>query len=214
VKLRPGETELFVNSEVGPEAFTVFDTRTGKVKRTFTAPHGSHNFIFSADGKALYAFAGAAGVYKLDAEKGSVLAHAPTPSPIRGLAWSADNRAVIAAAKGELLFLSPKDLEVERHIAVQGAEQLFYPLAIGERILVPGGFKDTLYILDASTGSVVREIKTAKTPIIVQVAPDRRAYVSNVQGDHISVIDLESFNEAHIDDLQGPNGLAFGRCSH
>jgi DNA-binding beta-propeller fold protein YncE len=212
VKLRPGETELFVNSEVGPEAFIVFDTRTGKVKRTFPAPHGSHNFIFSPDGKALYVFAGAEGVFKLDAEKGSVLARAAPPTPIRGLTWSTDNQALIAAAKGELLFLSPTDLTVQRHIEVPGAEQLFYPLAIGDRILAPGGFKDTLYVVDANTGSLIHEIKTSKTPIIVQAAPDHRAYVSNVQGDHITVIDLESFSETRIDDLQGPNGLAFGQC--
>jgi YVTN family beta-propeller protein len=175
-------------------------------------PHGTHNFVFNQSGDALYAFAGAAGVFKIDPEQGRVLAHAETASPVRGLGWTADNQSLMAAVRGELLLLAPSDLKIVRQIEVPGAAQLFYPIAMGERILAPGGPDGAFYVIDANTGATLREIQTGRTPIIVQVGSDRRAYVSNVQDDHLSVIDLETFSVAKIDNLGGPNGLGFSRC--
>jgi DNA-binding beta-propeller fold protein YncE len=213
VKLRPPrDSELFVNTEVGSSQMVVFDSRNGKVKRMFPLPSGAHNFIFTADGKALYVFAGATGVIKLDAVSGKELARVSLGTPVRGLAWTTHRKQLIAAARGEIALLEPSDLSVVRKIAIAGTGQLFYPYAVDRWILVPGGPKGQLNVIESDSGSLVRALDTGVTPIIVQVGPDRRAYVANVEDDHLSAVDLSSFTTERLGNLHGPNGLAFGAC--
>ena len=213
VKLRPpAEHELFVNSEVGVERMIVFDTQTGKVRRSFPVPAGTHNFIFSADGRRLYAFAGAAGAFRLDPETGKVLAGQHAISPVRGLGWSEDGSAILAGGHGEVAFLSPEDLHVIRRVLVPGAGQIFYLLASAGQVFAPGGPNGKVSVIRTSDGALLRAIETGKTPIAARRGPDDKIYVANVQDDHLSVIDPAGFAQSRISGLAGPNGLAFGRC--
>jgi DNA-binding beta-propeller fold protein YncE len=112
VKLRPNATELFTNAEIG-DTMLVFDTNSGKILRTFPVPPGVHNFIFSPDGSALYAFSIKGQVFRIDAATGKMEVTASIESP-RGLAWAAGNASLIVSGKGQLRFLDPKTLAAIR----------------------------------------------------------------------------------------------------
>lgn len=212
VKLRPPGDEVFVNTEIGREEMIVYDARSGRVRRTFPAPAGTHNFVFSSDGARLYAFAGPAGVFRLDPQTGRVLAEQHALAPTRGLAWSPDERALWVGGKGEAAALSPDDLTVRRRVSIPGATQIFYLNQAGNRLWAPSGLTDSLYVLDAESGAVVANLKTGKTPIAARPGPDGRIFVSNVQDDHASIVDPGTLSVTRLERLPGPNGLAFGPC--
>jgi len=98
IKLRPSkESELFVNTEFGGDLMLVYDTKKRNLKRSFAIPAGAHNFIFSPDGKVLYLFAGASGVFKINPDTGETLAQMKLSTSARGLHYTTDKRFIIAA---------------------------------------------------------------------------------------------------------------------
>ena len=114
VKLRPPlYKELFTNAEEGTESMVVFHAETGAVLRVFALPHGVHNFVFSPDGTALYAFTTTNTILKLDSQSGAILATATIPSP-RGVAWTTGAKHLMVGAKNELVFLNPSTLAIDK----------------------------------------------------------------------------------------------------
>jgi DNA-binding beta-propeller fold protein YncE len=129
LKLRPPHyRELFTNTEVGHEAMVVFGAESGKVLRTFGLPHSVHNFIFNADGVALFAFTTTGKGLRIDPEQGTVVASVAVASP-RGLAWTWDQQHLIVGGNNALIFLNPSDLTVASQIRNLGTGQIFYPSA-------------------------------------------------------------------------------------
>ncbi|MGH7871137.1 MAG: YncE family protein [Candidatus Binatia bacterium] len=97
---------MFANAETGNEEMIVLDANSGRVLRSFALPHGVHNFLFNADGTALFAYTTTNEVLRSDPGCGAVTASAKVASP-RGLAWTADHRHLIVGGKNELLMLDP-----------------------------------------------------------------------------------------------------------
>jgi len=186
VKLRPSntkapESELFTNAEIG-DTMLVFDIASGKVLRTFPLPPGVHNFIFSPDGKSLFAFSTKGLVYRIDPDLGNIQATADVPSP-RGLAWSADNSSLIVSGKGELQILNPKTLAVVKTFSNLGVGQIFYPAVSldGRFIFAPAVLDGVVLIIDAASGKVLHRVSTG-SPLSVTLQPDGKvAWVSNVR---------------------------------
>jgi DNA-binding beta-propeller fold protein YncE len=212
VRLRPPAfTELFVNTEAGSPAFLVFDVRSGALLRRFAAPKGAHNFVFSSDGRDLFAFAGAQGVYKVDVASGRVVAHADLGSPVRGLRMGRDG-SVLAAANGEVVALAPADLGVRRRMKAASPGQLLYLDQWPDGVIIaPSMSNDGVQIFSVE-GRAERFVKTGRTPIQVARGPDGLAYVGNVNDDHITVLDPRGDQVRRIGSLNGPNGLGFGAC--
>jgi sugar lactone lactonase YvrE len=118
--LRPPEyRELFTNAEEGKEQMIAFDVDSGKILRAFPLPPGVHNFIFSADGTAVYTFTTSNEILRIDPERGYLTACVKVASP-RGLAWSADNRHLLVSGKNEILQLEPAHLAVESRFSDLG----------------------------------------------------------------------------------------------
>ena len=211
VKLRPGTSELFVNAEAGRPAMFVFDTRTRRLLRSFAVPAGTHNFIFSPDGRSLYAFAGANGVSAIHPDDGRILAHLDTQSPIRGLVLTRAG-TLLASARGGLLELRTDDLSVVRHLAAPRPGQFIYaePWPDG-MIVAPSPADGGVAIFPADHGTATFAL-TGKSPILVRRGPDDLIYVSNAEDDHITVLDRAGQIVRTIPGLSGPNGLAFGQC--
>lgn len=223
VKLRPTYRELFVNAEIG-EQILVFDIDTGQVLRTLTGavasnqpvanfpvPEGTHNFVFSADGSALYILTGPQGVYKLDPNTGATLAQSPVATPIHGLAFLPDQSAIIASGVNEIVLLAPGDLSVLKKFENLGVGQLLYsvPTNDGKRIVAPAVWDSQTLVIDAVTGAVLARIVTGIDPVHVVISPDDRfAYISNARSCFVSQIDLASYALRQIETAQGPNGLA------
>ncbi|MGC4051846.1 MAG: hypothetical protein QM757_21085 [Paludibaculum sp.] len=221
LKLRPpGHRELFTNSEVGREGMVVFDAASGHVLRTFDLPPGVHNFVFQADGRALYAFTTTGRVLRVDPERGTLLAQAEIATP-RGLGWTADGRRLIAGGRNELVLLNPEDLSVEARYGQLGVGQVFYASAStdGRWILAPAVLDGVLLILDAKTGRVERRIQTG-SPLLT-VADGAQVWISNVlvppqmmpadappRNGGISLMDLRTFGITSIDGVPDANGIA------
>ena len=213
VKLRPqGEAELFVNAEAGGDTMLVYDAATAKLLRRFALPAGTHNFIFSADGAVLFSFAGAAGVSRIDADSGRVLASAKFAAPVRGLALDGEGR-VLAASAGAVYRLDPVTLAPLETVDFPGIGQLVYL-----DVLPGGGFVAPSIpdngVVFYTPGSEVRPlVATGRTAIFARLGPDGLVYVSNVNDTHISVVDPKTRTVVRkIGGLPAPNGLAFGAC--
>lgn len=204
--------ELFVNAEQGDQ-MVVFDTLQTRVKRTFALPAGIHNFVFSRDGTALFAFGSAGSVYRIDSQSGQVRMHREMGAPVRGLSWTYDGQQLIAAVKGEILILNPADLSTVNRYPLPGAPQPFYCAASadGRMIFVPSVFDGTVTVLSTIDGAIIQTL-TVGTPLRVVLSPDPDlAYVANVssKGSSITILHVPSLDTENISGLRDVNGLAF-----
>ena len=182
LKLRPPDyRELFTNTEEGTEAMVIFDADSGVVLRTFPLPPRVHNFLFNADGSALFAFTLKGEVCRIDPDSGKVLARMDTGSP-RGLAWSADSRYLIISGKNEILWLDAAQLSIERRIGNLGVGQVFYPAATPDQrwILAPAVLDGVVLVIDANSGAVAHRIETGSPLLLAITADGKHAWVSNV----------------------------------
>lgn len=212
IKLRPPEeNELFVNTEIGGDLMLVYDAKKKRLKRSFAVPAGTHNFIFSPDGKTLYLVAAANGVFKVNLQNGEILAKMKLATPVRGLIETADKRFLIASGAGEIVLLDPVDLSIQKHFKELGVGQIIYsaPTPDGKLILAPAPRDGQVVVLEIETGKVGNRLKTGKAPIAVVISPDgQAAYVSNAEDTHVSRIDLKDFSVKNFAYATGANGLA------
>ncbi len=211
VKLRPATSELFVNVEAGGYEMFVFDTRTRQLLRSFPLPNGTHNFVFSADGKSLYSFAGANGASRIDPDDGSVLAQRDVGSPIRGL-FLTNAGTILASAKGALFTLEPVDLGIVQRLEAPRPGQYIYAEQWPDGMIVAPSPSDGGIAIFPANGGPPQFVTTGRSPILVRRGPNNLIYVSNAEDDHISVLGLRGENVLTIEGLSGPNGLGFGRC--
>jgi ABC-type branched-subunit amino acid transport system substrate-binding protein len=228
VKLRPRTDELFVNVEQG-NRILVFDLETKTIKRklagfsssvfepgggpekSYEDPAGTHNFVFSADGTALFLFAGALGVYNMDPDTGVMVAHYASATPIHGLAFMPGETSLIASGANEIVLLDPKDLSVQKKFGSLGVLQLLYSVATpdGKRIVAPACWDSLVLVIEAETGEVLARIATGVDPVHVVVADGgEAAWVTNARSRYVTRIDLATYEQARIATGEGPNGIA------
>lgn len=211
VKLRPpDEHELFVNAEVG-DSMIVFDVATLERIRAFPIPSGTHNFVFSADGAAVWLMAADAGLYRLDPGEGSVTGRIQTSTPVRGLTWMPDSTHLVVSGRDEILFVNVDRLTIERRIGQLGVGQVLYSAVTpdGRFVLAPAPRDSQVVVVDLETGHPSHRLRTGRAPIRVLV--DSRgalAYVANAEDDHVSVVDLQDWTVRSLGSVDGPNGLA------
>ena len=204
--------ELFTNAEQGDE-MVVFDGDDGHIKRTFPLPAGVHNFIFSKTGAQIFAFASRGVIYRLDADSGKIQGTRDLGIPVRGLAWTGDERYLLASVRGAIAILDKQSFATVRELPLPGTTQPFYSAATPDSrlILVPAVFDGEVTVFDARSGMTIRRFRTG-TPLRVVMSPDPDlAYVANVspRGDEVSIIHLHSLEMTHITGLRDVNGLAF-----
>jgi DNA-binding beta-propeller fold protein YncE len=223
LKLRPPNyRELFTNAEEGSGGMVVFDAASGTLLRTFPLPPGVHNFLFNADGSALFAFTLTGNVCRIDPQSGKVAACVETGSP-RGLAWTANGRDLVVSGKDELLILEPAHLSVVRKIRNLGVGQIFYPVATpdGRWLLAPAVLDGVVLVINASTGALAHRIETG-SPLMIALDPDgKRAWISDVlvpaglfgpdtkaREGGVVLLDLTTFTTTPISGIPDTNGLA------
>ena len=222
LKLRPPKyQELFTNAEEGNAGMVVFDAATGAMLRTFPLPAGVHNFIFNADGSALFAFTTEGKVCRIDPESGMVKI-CIGPVSVRGLAWSADGRTLIVSDKGRLILLEPDGLTGVKFDHL-GVGQIFYPLATadGRWILAPAVLDGVVLVADAKTGAVAHRIETGSPLLAALDADGKHAWISNVRvpaglfgpetkarDGGVVRLDLSTFQTVAIPGIVDTNGLA------
>lgn len=201
----PARRLLFVNVEFG-DRMLVFDTNSHVRVRDFPLPPHVHHFVFAADGATLFAFAGADGVYRIAAHDGRVEAHWRSPTPVRGLAWSADG-SLLASGRGEVTWLDPATLAVIRRVEVPGAGQIVYSLPLPDgRVFAPSVYEHTVFVLG---DGVPRALNAGRTPIALAPTPDGRvAFVSNPTDTHVHRIDLDTLAVSRFAAAGGPNRIA------
>ena len=223
LKLRPPKyQELFTNAEEGNTGMVVLNAATGAVLRTFPLPTGVHNFIFNADGSALFAFTTEGKVCRIDPELGKVKV-CIGPLSVRGLAWSADGHSLIVSDKGRLLLLEPDGLAEGMRFDHLGVGQIFYPLATadGRWILAPAVLDGVVLVVDAKTGAVAHRIETGSPLLAALDADGKHAWISNVRvpaglfgpeskarDGGVVCLDLSTFQTTAIPGIVDTNGLA------
>ncbi len=227
LKLRPESSELFVNVEQG-DRILVFELATQKLKRqvagigplrdpncetTFKDPKGTHNFVFSLDGSALFLFAGPKGVFKMNPDTGEMTAHYPSRTPIHGLSFLPGGQSLIASGVNELILLDPVDLSVQKVFGSLNVQQILYSVATldGERIIAPACWDSQVLVIDACDGRVLERIVTGIDPVHVQISPGgESAWITNARSCYVSRIDLQTYRQTRIETAEGPNGI--GAC--
>lgn len=212
VRLRPpAEQELFVNVEVG-DAMLVYDLPSGQIKRSFPLPAGAHNFIFSETGDRIWLFAGKNGVYRIEPEDGRISGQFQTLSAARGIIFTNDRQQLIVSCENEIYLLGVSDMSLDRHFRDLDVKQIIYscPTPDDRYILAPCPYDGVVLVIEMESGQVIHRLPTGRAPIYAQIAPDgRHAYVSNALDDHLSVIDLETFEVRSFGKAMKPNGFAF-----
>lgn len=211
VKLRPTSAELFINAEAGGETMLVYDSLNRRLLRSFPLTKGSHNFVFSPDGRFVFVFAGIEGVAKYDAVTGKQLATRKLATPVRGLRLTGAE-VIAAAGKGEVSFLNTDTLAVKARLASPITGQFVYLEALPDGVLIAPSIADNGVEWFTPAGSS-RFIGTGKGALSVRLAPNGRLYVANVDDDHLTVLSSSGHVLGQIGHgVQGPNGLAFGIC--
>ena len=210
VKLRPSGNELFVNTEAGGDQMLVYDASSLALLRQFALPKATHNFIFSADGRYLFSFAGGGGVTKVDPASGAELATRVFDSPARGLRWTKDGDLAVAA-KGEVVLLDPDNLATRKTLRAPVGGQRVYLETLSDGTIVAPSMADDGVVWFAK--GQARLIPTGKAALTARLAPDGLIYVTNVDDDHLTVLDHSGAVVRQIGSgLKGPNGLGFGKC--
>jgi ABC-type branched-subunit amino acid transport system substrate-binding protein/DNA-binding beta-propeller fold protein YncE len=215
VSVSPDGRRLFVNTEAPTDHLLVYDLTDPNVQypsKSWEIPKGTHNFLFSPDGKDLFLVSGANGISRMDAETGEISArYRPKGIAFRALTYSADRKLLIASANNAITLLHPESFRVYKKLDHLNAQQILYsaPTPDGKLILAPAVWEGELLVIDAQTGQVIRRIVVGADPIHVLVAPDgRTAYVTHGRSQYISQIDLDRLEEVRrIPTRGGNNGI-------
>ncbi len=236
VKLSP-KGELFVNVEQGARML-VFDLEqehrrvpargfslkglqeTDSLGRTepvleYPVPEGTHNFIIDHTGETLFVVSGRGGITAIDSATGRVRYRRLFDAPVRGLVYTPDGKALIAALDNEVRLLNPADLADLSIFGALGVGQLLYakptlPDSAGRyEILAPAVWQSQIVFIDPASGKVTGRALVGLDPIHIQVGLDNRAYVSHGRSRYLSVLDLEQRKvTGRIPTRGGPNGIA------
>ncbi|MCY3008093.1 MAG: ABC transporter substrate-binding protein [Planctomycetota bacterium] len=183
----------------------------------FGVPRGSHNFVFSADGKDLWIFSGRGGISKMEAATGKILAQLTDfNGSCRGLAFTKSGQLLVSATN-EIALVDPKAAKIIKKIGNLGAGQILYAKATPDEkhALAPAVWEGQILVVDLKTDKVVKRISTGVDPVQVEIAPhEKSAFVTHGRSYWLSEIDLSSFEERRrIKTRGGPNGLAFAPWS-
>lgn len=210
IKVRPQHPdELYVNTEMD-DKIIVFDLKTKTIKKEFTATAGTHNFIFSPNGKMLWLMAAANGVTKVDAESGVILGNFYTDSPIRGIQYTPDG-LIMASSTNRIDFFDPASLKTVRTLDDLGVDQILYSAISPDNhyIVAPAVWNNETLIINNHTGKILKRMVTGLDPVNVVIDKQSQyAYVSNARNSHVTQINLRSLTSEDIDVQPGPNGLA------
>jgi DNA-binding beta-propeller fold protein YncE len=99
-----------------------------------------------------------------------------------------------------------------KHFKDLGVDQIIYSAHTpdGKYILAPCPYDSKVLVINFETGKVVKRLQSGKAPINVQITPcGERAFVSNALDDHVSVIDLKTFEIKDFCKALKPNGMGF-----
>ncbi len=211
VRLRPPyEKLLYVNVEKGNKIL-VFDISSRKiVKKLDVNPH-THNFIFSPDGKTLWLMAGRDGVIRMDPDTGKITGEFKLSTPVRGLSYTPDNKHIMASGSNEIVLFDPENLTVYKRFDNLGVGQILYSDMTPDKkyIIAPAVWDSQAIIIDTATGKVLKRIVTGLDPVTVKISQSGKfAYVTNARDDHVTEINLKTFQAKNILTANGPNGLA------
>jgi hypothetical protein len=115
------------------------------------------------------------------------------------------------SGRGNVFVFSPDTLKLLSKTASPVSGQLLYLDEWPDGTVVAPSLEDGGVIV-FKLGGETRFIPTGKTPVHVQRGADGLAYVTNVDDDHISIVDPRTFAVRSIGPFNGANGLALRPC--
>jgi ABC-type branched-subunit amino acid transport system substrate-binding protein/DNA-binding beta-propeller fold protein YncE len=233
VKISPDGNQLYVNvetddrlliyninNEFNLQGFVETIALENKIVETkvdsfydvdLTLPAGTHNMLFSEDGKFLYVTAGVGGVTEIDVETKKQTRTFYCNGAVRGLTYTIDKQQLIASASNEVCLVNPTTFQITKRFLHLGAKQILNsaPTPDGKYILSPAVWEGCLLVINIQTGEVERRIIVGTDPIHILIHPNRSAFITSGRSKYLTEIDLGTYEIVKkIRTKGGPNGMA------
>lgn len=178
---------------------------------SYGVPRGSHNFVFSPDGKDLWIFSGRGGISRLNPRTGEITAHLTDfNGAVRGLAYTNSGHLLVSATN-EISLVDPATLSITRKIGDLGVTQLLYSQATPDTkyALAPAVWEGQVLVIDLEAERIVKRITTGVDPVHIIIAPGgESAYVTHGRSNWAAEIAFDNFEVRRLIQTQGgPNGV-------
>ncbi|MEP0985078.1 ABC transporter substrate-binding protein [Ekhidna sp.] len=180
---------------------------------TYELLPGTHNFVFSPDGKFLWLFSGVTGVTKINPLTGEVLARMTDfNGAVRSLAFSTSGMLLVSATN-EVSLVDTEKLQIIKKYGDLGVGQILYSkITYDEKyIIAPAVWEGKILIIDVKSGKIIKRITTGIDPVQIELSPDGKTAIStHGRSNWLSEIDLTNFSiSKRIQTTGGPNGAKY-----
>jgi ABC-type branched-subunit amino acid transport system substrate-binding protein/DNA-binding beta-propeller fold protein YncE len=180
--------------------------------KQYGVPRGSHNFVFSKDGSALWLFSGRGGISRLNPTTGEITAHLTDfAGAVRGLSFFADGRLLVSATN-ELTIVDPVSLKTLWRMGDLGVSQLLYaqPSPDGKVILAPAVWEGQVLAVDVERKKILKSLTTGIDPVHIITTPNQEAaYVTHGRSKWAAEVSYDTLEIVRLIPTRGgPNGVA------
>jgi hypothetical protein len=120
----------------------------------------------------------------------------------------------MASGSNEIALVDPATLAIHKHFKDLGVGQILYSdmSPDGKYIVAPAVWNSQVIIINTQSGRVIKRIVTGNDPVTVKIdSSGNFAYVTNARDEHLTQINLKTFQSNSMSVGQGPNGLAIAK---
>ena len=202
-----------LDKEFKYNVFSDTDIQNSDLSASYDLSPGTHNFVFSPDGKDLWLYSGITGVSRMNPKTGEITARMNNfNGSVRALSFNKDGTLLVSATN-EISFVDINSLKITKKIGNLGVGQILYSKATHDvkYVIAPAVWEGKLLIIDVEKEKIVKTISSGIDPVQVIISPDGKTAIStHGRSRWLTEINLEDFSvKKIIPTIGGPNGAAF-----